>query len=116
MEIQSQNMWFAHKITTEKGTFLSEIPPAMVKRKKDKWNGYFLCNINGPGGLYGNQNNFAGEKARGYFIKTILVRDNTINLEYKSINNTKRILYDETDMILFRFSLPGFSGGFDNNL
>jgi hypothetical protein len=114
IEVQSDKMWFVRKITTEKVNFESEIPAARWHRENGKWNAEFLCNKFGRGGLYGNQENYAGEETCGYFVKVLFVRDNTDDLKYMTFDNNKRKQYDELDMIKFKFSLSEQSGFTEN--
>jgi hypothetical protein len=110
MEIQSDKMFFASKVSTEMSQFISEIPPKRFKQDQDgKWNAAFLNNVNSRGGLY------SGTKPISYFVKATLVRDNTLDLVYGSIDNAKRIGYSELDTILIKFSVSEQSG-FQNNL
>ena len=110
MEIQSDKMFFAHKVTTEMSQFNSEIPPAKVKQdQQGKWDAPYLNNINSRGGLY------SGDKCRGYYIKATLVRDNTLNLMYGTIDDSKRIEFSEIDSVLMKYSVSEQSG-FTNNL
>lgn len=114
VEIQDQMMWFAAEVTTETDNFKSEIPPARWKKigqQQDKWNAEFLCNVNGRGGLYGNAKIGGSDRTRGYAISITFVRDNTDNLIYRSIDNKKRVKYDELDNIFIRF-MPSESSGF----
>lgn len=104
LEMQSDKMFFAKKVTTDKPTFLSEIPPIKVKLSNSKWNAALLNDINSRGGL------FNGANARGYFVDILLCRDNTINLEYNSINDEKREQYSEVDQIIVKFELVEQSG------
>lgn len=108
-EAQSTTKWFVSKVTTENANFISEIPPVRVKRDKDKFNSAFLRNILSRGGLYN------GDVARGYFIKVLFVRDNTINDEYATFDNVKRQAYSELGDIFFKFKLNE-SSGFTNNM
>jgi hypothetical protein len=88
----------------------------MIKKNEDKYNFHFLCNRNGIGGIYGNVKNNQGQHTRGYYIKCIFVRDNTQDpLKYKTINPSKQVLYDELDIVFFKFLISEQSG-FDSNL
>lgn len=108
-EIQDDIMWFVHEVTTpDVPTFRSEVPPIKVKKDERKWNFNFLNNINSRGGL------FSGDKARDYAVCVTLVRDNTDALKYGTINEEKRVLYDELDMIIFKFMLSEQSGMTEN--
>ena len=64
----------------------------------------YLSNKNSIGGLFGKNS------AQGYFAKIILVRDNTLNLAYNSIDNKKRALFDSMDEIINKFMLSEQSG------
>lgn len=109
-ELQSDKMFFIHKATTEMSQFISETPPKRVKQDQDgKWNAPFLNNINSRGGLY------SGTKPISYYLKYTLVRDNTLNLVYGSIDDNKRKEYGEVDSVLMKFSISEQSG-FDSNL
>lgn len=108
MEIQADKMFFASKVTTDKPTFLSEIPPVRFKGLNGKWNAAFLNDLNSKGDLYN------GANARGYFVDVLLIRDNTISLQYNTIDNNKRILYSELDNILIKFEVVEQSGFTEN--
>lgn len=116
LEIQSGNFkWYAKKVSVDDPTFESEIPPIRVKQKMDKWNCEFLCDKNSRGGLYGNSASVAGKKPRGYFCAVILCRDNTLNDVYNSINDVKRVAFDELDLVISKSSFAEQSG-FTGNL
>jgi hypothetical protein len=104
MEIQDETMWFVHDVTTDKPGYRSEIPPIKVKKDGRKWNASFLGNINSRAGLY------ADERPRGEYVAVTLVRDNTQALAYNTVDNAKRVLYDEIDQIITKFSMPEQSG------
>lgn len=104
LEIQSDKMFFATKVTTDKSTFLSEIPPIKVKQRVEKWNAPLLNDINSRGGLYN------GSNARSYFTDILLCRDNTVNLAYNSVNTDKQQEYSEVDQIIIKFELVESSG------
>lgn len=109
-ELQSEMMFYASKVTTGKTNFLSEIPPIRVKEhQNNKWNASFLNNINSRGGLYN------GENARGYFTAVTLIRDNTDNLKYGTIDENKRRKFSELDEIIIKFEVVEQSG-YTNNL
>jgi hypothetical protein len=114
IEVQSTAMWYVTEVTTGKENFRSEIPPIRWKGSERKWNAAFLCNANGRGGLYGNQNNHAGEPPRGKAISVTFVRDNTDALKYNTTDNAKRVKYDETDLFLFKFVLSEQSAFTEN--
>lgn len=116
LEIQSGDFkWYAKKVSVDNPAFESEIPPIRVKKTMDKWNANFLCDKNSRGGLYGNSVLVAGKKPRGYFCAVILCRDNTINDEYNSINNVKRVAFDELDLVISKASFAE-QAGFTNNI
>ncbi len=115
MEIQDETMWFASKVSVDNADFESEIPPIRWKKKMDKWNGEFLCDKNSRGGLYGNDPRTAGKKPRGYFCAVTLIRDNTNSNIYNSVNDAKRVLFDELDLIISKASIAEQSG-FTGNL
>lgn len=114
IEVQDETMWFVADVTTEVPGFRSEIPAIRWEKDQNKWNADFLCNINGRGGLYGNQRNYAGDQARGYAIDVTFVRDNTNALKYGTIDDAKRVKYDELDNILFKFMASEQSGFTEN--
>jgi hypothetical protein len=109
IELQSQSMYYVHEVSTEMANFRSEIPPIRWKRSEDKWNAEFLCNQLSRGGL------FNGEKTRGYVIAVTFVRDNTDGLKYETVDDTKRIGYDELDLVFMKF-LMSEQSGFTENL
>jgi hypothetical protein len=109
IELQDEFMWYVSKVSTDKPNFLSEIPPKKWQKNGRKWNASFLRNINSAGGL------FNGEITSGYDISITFVRDNTDGLKYGTIDNSKRLAYDELDNILFKFSVKEQSG-FTNNI
>lgn len=105
IEEQSDDMFFAYEITTDEVGALSEIPAANWKQQQpNKWNSFFMGNINSVGGL------FNGKNMRGFWINIIFVRDNTQNLEYGSINNNKRVKYGKLCSILTKFRKSKQSG------
>jgi len=107
LEGQSDTLFFVSKVTTDKPNFESEIPPKKVKLIYNKFNAAFLSNKNSRTGLYGN------ETARGYEINVLFTRNNSVNLEYGSIDNGLREAYSELGNILFKFQVieqSGFSG------
>lgn len=114
MEIQSEMMWFAAEVTTDKSTFVSEVPPIRWKKSNGKWNSSFLNNKNSRGGLYGNGSNGVADDTRGKIIAITLVRDNTIDLQYGSVNNVKRNSYNELDSIFSKCSFIEESGFTEN--
>lgn len=114
IEIQDESMWFVSEVTTDSDGFLSEIPPVRWKQNKGKWNASFLNNKNSRGGLYGNKEGIAGESTQGYVINCTFVRDNTDQLKYATIDNTKRVKYDELDEIIFKFAVVESSGYTEN--
>ena len=103
-QVQSDTMFFVEEVTTEKPNFKSEIPPVRWRNTERKWDAEFLGNINGRGGLYGD------EKARGYYAEVLFCRDNTDGLRYNTINNAKRIGYSEIDQIIFKVMTSEQSG------
>lgn len=110
IELQSNKMWYVKNVTTEMSQSRSEIPPIKVKSsQKDKWNAALLNDINSRGGLYN------GANMRGYAINVLFIKDNTLNLAYNSIDNQKRVAYNEMDSILIKASVSEQSG-FTNNL
>jgi hypothetical protein len=102
-------MWFCTEVLTENRSFVSEIPPVRWKRDGEKWNSEFLGNANSREGLFGDN------PPVGYSIGVVLVRDNTDNLKYGTINNAKRIEYDELDYVFFKFNTLE-QGGYSQNL
>jgi len=114
LEIQSGNFkWYAKKVSVDDVTFESEIPAVRWEKRMDKWNASFLCDKNSIGGLYGNNPNVTGKKPRGYFCAVILCRDNTNNDIYNSVNDVKRVAFDELDLVISKSSFAeqsGFSG------
>jgi hypothetical protein len=110
LEIQSETMWFVKDVRTEKPAFISEIPPIKFKKNGYKWNGAFMGNSNSRDGLHKST-----ELPKGYYVKVLLVRDNTVNNVYNSINPLKRTQYSEIDGILIKF-VESSQSGFDSNL
>jgi hypothetical protein len=105
LQLQSNLMWYIFEALTDKLNFISETPPAMMESEQNgEWNGAFLGNINSREGLYGS------EVTTGYWAKITLIRDNTDNLQYLSIDNAKRLLFDEMDLIITKFMLSEESG------
>lgn len=115
MEIQDEVRWFVTDVRVDNPTYKSMIPPVRFKKTENKWNAEFLCNINGRGGLYGIDKRVAGEGPRGYYCAVTLVRDNTQNLAYNTIDNAKKIIFDELDLVISKFMFSEQSG-FLNNL
>lgn len=114
IEIQSDMLWFASEITNGKTNFISEIPAVKFKRNNDKWNAGFLFNKNSRAGLYGN-NGGVPDTTKGWFINVTLVRDNTDALKYGTIDNAKRVKYNESDNMFVKFSVIEQTG-FEQNL
>jgi hypothetical protein len=110
IEVQDRMLWYLHEVTTDDPLFISEIPASMWEFSEQKWNAGFLFNANSRGGLFGNVVNHAGEPTRGYEINCTFVRDNTDGLKYNTIDDAKRTLYDELDMIIFNFITSEQSG------
>lgn len=108
LEIQDEKMWYASKVETDKPNTISEIPPIKVKKDGRKWNAPFQKNINSIGGL------FNGSVLSGYWCAITLVRDNTIQNQYNSINPDKQKEYDELDNIIIKFGLAEQSGFTEN--
>lgn len=115
MEIESEDMFFATKVTTDKAGFESEIPPIRWKKTERKWNASFLFDKNSRGGLFGTDSRVAGTVARGYAVGVTLVRDNTDQLVYNSVNTNKMSKFGELDMILIKYNYSAQSG-YDENL
>lgn len=113
-EIQSGMMWYSPEILTDKDGFISEIPPARVIQDGRKWNFSFLFNKNSSGGIYNTDPNQIADDCRGYYCAITLVRDNTDANKYGTINNAKRILYNELDNIILKFALVEQSGFTEN--
>lgn len=113
-EIQSNKKWFLWQSKTDNPNFISETPVIRVKGTEFKFNGEFLHNKLGRGGIYANAKNHS-ENTRGYYISCIFVRDNTDSEKYNTINENKQIQFDELDMILFKYMISEQSG-FTNNL
>lgn len=109
VEIQSEQMFFVKRVTTDNKNFVSEIPPKKMEQNQEgKWNASFLGNSNSRIGLYGNEN------ARGYFANVLLIKDNTDNLKYNSVNTSKQEMYNEISDILIKFMLSESSGQTEN--
>ena len=104
IEEQSDTAFFVSEVTTEKSTFISEIPRIKFKRVNNRWNASFLRDINSVGGLY------SGQSARGYYVNVLFVRDNTVNSVYNSINVNKRTEFSELDSILIKVAVQEQSG------
>lgn len=113
IEIQTDMLWFAEEVTNGKSNFTSEIPAIRWKRSNDKWDADFLFNKNSRAGLYGNNGGIA-EDTRGFYVNVTLKRDNTDALKYGTINNAKRILYNETDNIFIKSQVVEQSGFTEN--
>ena len=106
-------MWFAKEITTDKEGFISEVPPAKVVKDGRKWNFSFLYNKNSSGGIYNNDSTRISDDCRGYFCCLTLIRDNTIDNKYNTVNPAKQIKYNETDFFIFKYQIleqSGFTG------
>lgn len=114
-EIQSEVMWFSPEVTTDKDGFISEVPPATVKKDGRKWNFPFLSNRNSKGGIYSNNPSQISDICQGYYCAVTLVRDNTDGLKYNTIDNAKRVIYSELDFLIFKFAFVEESG-FTGNL
>jgi hypothetical protein len=116
LEVKDETMWFVAEVTTDDPNFISEIPPINFEKEQDQnWNAAFLFNKNWHGGLYGEDPVYGGEPARGYEINVLLIRDNTDALKYGTIDPTKRVKFDELDLIMFKFAINEQSG-FSENL
>jgi len=115
IEIQSQSRFYVTSVKVDDTNFDSFIPPIRVIKKEDKWNTEFLCNVNARGGVFGTDPNVAGQKPRGYFCAVTFVRDNTLNLAWNTTDDTKRVAFDELDLILFKYQ-DSEQSGFTGNL
>lgn len=114
IEVQNEIRWYVSKIKIDDPAFESLIPAIRWKKKENKWNAEFLCNINARGGLYGTDKNVAGEKPRGYICAVTFVRDNTDALQYNTIDNAKMVIFDQLDFFLFKYIYSAQSGFFEN--
>ena len=112
LEIQDEMMWFAEEVTTDTPNFISEIPPIKFTKEENKWGAAFLNNKNSRGGLYAVGD--VSASPRGYHCLITLVRDNTDNLKYQTIDNAKRLLFDELDMIIVKYFHSQQSGMITN--
>lgn len=108
IEIQDELMWFVSKVLVDRTSFESEIPPIRMTKEEDKWVSSFLSDKNSHGGIYATGD--VATKPRGYFILVTLVRDNTIDNKYNTINDAKRLLYSTLDMVLFSYFYSAKSG------
>lgn len=115
IEIKSPMRWFSPEITNGKANFISEIPAVKFKKDNDKWNAAFLYNKNSRSGLYGNSKDRVPGDTRGEYVNITLIRDNTDALKYNTIDNSKRIAYNETGDVFVKFAVVEQSG-FDQNL
>jgi len=113
-EMQSEKMWFAKEVTTSYPNFISEVPPIRVKKDNGKWNAGFLFNKNSRAGLYGNTKERVAEPPRGKYILVTMVKDNTDQLKYGTIDNAKRTEYNELNYTFFKFQLVEQSGFTEN--
>lgn len=109
MEIQSETMFYVPYVETNNSNYLSEIPPIKVKRNGDKWNAAFLGNKNSREGLFGSN------PPRGYYAKILLIRDNSLNLAYNTIDDSKRTVFSELDLVMVK-SVALEQSGFTGNL
>lgn len=105
IEIKSEMRWYAKEVTTSKKNFLSEIPAAMFKRENEKWSSGFLFNKNSRAGLHGNSSVAVEDDTRGEYINVALIRDNTIGLQYGTIDHAKRVMYNETGDVIMKFAV-----------
>lgn len=108
-EIQDQSLWYTHEVTTDKPNFISEIPPVRYGQSMNKCSASFLANRNSRGGIYGD------EGPCGTQISVVIVRDNTDQLKYGTLDHNKRRKYSEIDQIFSKFTMSEQSG-FTNNL
>jgi len=115
MEVKSPMMWFAEEITNGNANFVSEIPPVKFDRENDKWGAKFLFNRNSRAGLYGNSKDRVEQDTRGEYVNIMMCRDNTDNRKYKTLDNAKRALYNESGDVLVKFAYVEQTG-FDVNL
>lgn len=109
LEIQSDSRWLSPKVVTDKATFVSEIPAVKFSQRGDKWNADFLRNINSGGGLY------FGSITEGYFAGVTLVKDNTDQLKYGTVDGIKRTTKSESDFIFVKYTEVEQSGLPRNN-
>lgn len=109
MEQQSEELFFAENVFTDQPGYRSEIPAKVFKKTECKWNGFFKGNINSRKGLHGNEN------PRGYFVGVLLKRDNTVDLQYLTVDPAKRVKYSELDAFLIKHSISE-QAGFTENL
>lgn len=108
LEIQDEMMWFVHEVLTDNVNFVSEIPPIKFSKEENNWGASFLSNKNARGGIYAVGE--VGVKPLGYYALITIVRDNTDGLKYNTVDNNKRIKYDELDMVLVKYFHSELSG------
>lgn len=108
MEQQCETFFIADNIETDKPNYSSEIMPVKFKKYGRKWNAGFLGNRNSIGGLFGT------ELPKGYFVKILLIRDNSVLLAYNTIDNNKRTAFSSLDQIIVKFALSESSGMTEN--
>lgn len=108
-EFQSDLMWYVKQVETDNPNFISEVVPKKVSNiGNKKWNFSFYGNKNSRGGLYGNS------MPAGYWASVTFVRNNTINLAYNTIDDKKRQLFGEIDLILMKMEVVEQSGFTEN--
>lgn len=108
LEQQSETLFIADKVETDKSNYLSEIPAIKFKRFGRHFNAGFMGNINSRGGLFGT------ELPRGTYMKVLFIRDNTDGLKYQTIDNNKRTQFSELDSIIVKFAISEQSGMTEN--
>lgn len=114
IEVKSEKRWFSKEVTTSLPNFISEIPPIKWKRENEKWSAGFLFNKNSRSGLYGNSKDFVQQETRGEWINCILIKNNTDQLKYNTIDNANRVLYNELGDIIVKFTLVEQTGMTEN--
>lgn len=113
LELQSNQYWFVKYVETDSPNFISEIPVSKFKNENSKFNAAFLNNKNSRGGLHGISD-YPKSPTIGYYITVFFIRDNTDKKVYNSIDNNKRIKFDETNLFFIKFMLKEQSGFTEN--
>lgn len=110
VEVKSEKMWFLKEVTTSLPNFISEVPPIKWKRENEKWSAGFLFNKNSRSGLYGNSKDTVASDTRGEWINGILIKNNTDQLKYNTIDNANRVLYNELGDVIIKYAMVEQTG------
>ncbi len=95
MQLQTDIPWFADRITSSLG-HTSRLPPAFAKKLTEgKFDCHFLMDE--------RKDLYNGPQLRGNWLRVRMVRDNSVNYGWNTIDPAKQVMYSEFDRIIARF-------------